>query len=144
MGCDIHSHAEKRNKETGAWEKVHDCFLSDEFHRREYGKDRTDEPFVYRNYNLFAFLAGVRNRIGCVPISFPKGIPDDVSDEVRHSYNLWNYDSHSASYLYLREMLEYNYDEAREYLSEDYFKVIEELKAIGDPDDVRVVFWFDN
>ena len=28
MGCDIHSFAEKRNKETGKWEQVFDALVS--------------------------------------------------------------------------------------------------------------------
>lgn len=32
----------------------------------------------------------------------------------------------------------------REHLSEGYFRVLETLKTLGSPDDVRIVFWFDN
>lgn len=32
----------------------------------------------------------------------------------------------------------------RENLGENYFSVLEELKELGEPDDVRIVFWFDN
>lgn len=32
----------------------------------------------------------------------------------------------------------------REHLSEGYFRVLETLKTLGNPDDVRIVFWFDN
>lgn len=32
----------------------------------------------------------------------------------------------------------------RENLGTDFFKIIEELKLLGEPENVRVVFWFDN
>jgi hypothetical protein len=31
-----------------------------------------------------------------------------------------------------------------DFLSEMFFQHIEDLKTLGDLDDVRVVFWFDN
>ena len=32
----------------------------------------------------------------------------------------------------------------RENLGEMFFTHLEELKALGEPEDVRIVFWFDN
>jgi hypothetical protein len=83
---------------------------------------------------------------------------DDISDD--------NY--HSHSYLTLRELIEFDYDKTfwnrritftgaslakegegtiisyRENLGEFFFTHLEELKQLGDLDDVRIVFWFDN
>lgn len=109
------------------------------------------------------------------PISEPTGIPHDVSEEVRHDYDKWGANAHSASSLTLRQLIEFDYDKEfwnrrvvkqtgpnswtgagtaeegegkvltyRENLGELFFKHLKELKEIGDPDDVRVVFWFDN
>jgi hypothetical protein len=92
------------------------------------------------------------------------GYPYEVYDEV------WDCDNHSHSYLTLRELAEFNYDSMvedrrcmrnnsggsmcepsegemmtyREYLGEGFFTDLEILKTVGELDDVRIVFWFDN
>lgn len=190
MGCDIHSFAEKKNKkkdtwekagnmlilhEEYLWEKVGDVFSLCEYDKKHYQKDFGDNPFDHRSYSVFAFLAGVRNYDCCEPLSEPKGIPNDVSDEIKTEYDSWSCDSHSTSYLTLRELLEFDYDKIfwnrrvtkqtsnncwngasladegegamisyRENLGEFFFTHLEELKSLGDIDDVRIVFWFDN
>ena len=74
MGCDIH--AVFQTKKDGKWE-----FIQDKYERN-------------RHYQLFAVLAGVRNGYGfagittgdaVVPISEPRGFPDDweCEDEVK-------------------------------------------------------------
>lgn len=90
---------------------------------------------------------------------------DTNYDDIRED---WNY--HSHSYLTLKELLQVDYEETfwdrritrgfngasiseegegtmktyREHLGETFFKNIEELKQLGSPEDVRVIFWFDN
>ena len=60
---------------------------------------------------------------------------------------------HSASYLTLRELLEFDYDKViefedyeqdtfRDVLSQWYFVHLSELKKLGEPDEVRIIFWF--
>lgn len=174
MGCDIHSFAEIKNKE-GKWEKVSDHFSLDDWAKEYYNKEKGDSPFDRRDYSVFAFLADVRNYDHCEPISKPTGIPADVSDEVRESYERWSSDAHSASSLTLKQLLDFDYDKKfwnrrvtkqtgpnswngaslaeegegttisyRENLGEMFFKDLEALKELGKPDDVRLVFWFDN
>lgn len=169
MGCDIHSFAERRNKETKKWERVTNHFSLGEFDKRYYKKEKGDYPFYWRSYSMFAFLADVRNYDHCEPLSEPKGLPDDISDEVKEEYGEgWDY--HSASFLTVKELLDFDYDKTfwnrrvykdgngaslaeegegtvvsyRENLGEFFFKHLEELKELGDPEDVRIVFWFDN
>lgn len=83
MGCDIHSYAERRNKQTGKWEQVFNHFSLDDFDKDYYKKEKGDHPFDWRSYPMFAFLAGVRNYDHCEPISEPRGIPKDISESVR-------------------------------------------------------------
>ena len=109
MGCDIHSFAERRNKQTNKWEKVEDAFSLDNYDKERLKKDKGENPFDWRSYSMFAFLAGVRNYDHCEQLSEPKGLPDDISDEVKEEYGEgWDY--HSASFLTAKELLDFDYD----------------------------------
>lgn len=90
-------------------------------------------------------------------------------------YRDWAKDSHSASFLSAKELLEFDYDKEfwnrrvskqigpnswtgaglaeegegkivtyRDNLGEWFFKHLGELAQLGNPEDVRIVFWFDN
>lgn len=154
MGCDIHSFAERRNKETNEWEVVKECVTLSDFYRDWYKKEKGDSPFKWRHYSMFGFLAGVRDQT-IEPISEPRGIPEDMSQEVFNECEYWEFDGHSYSWLLLRELVEFDYDKNctgdgdltesyREMLNDLFFVHLEDLKTLGDLDDVRVVFWFDN
>lgn len=150
MGCDIHSYAEVRHN--GRWRHADGPIVTpiDEW-------ADPSEPFGWRGYNMFGFLAGVRNR-NMPLIREPRGLPDDVSDEVRNEHGgdptLW----HSASWLTLAELLDYDYDQPvssvrweglvtgplRDVLGETFFQHLNDLGKLGAPEDVRVVFWFDS
>lgn len=167
MGCDIHSFAER--KRNGKWEKVGEHFSLGEWEKEYYKKEKNDSPFDWRSYSMFAFLADVRNYDHCEPISEPKGLPKDISDEVKDEYGEgWDY--HSASFLTAKELLDFDYDKVfwnrrvtknnngaslaeegegtnvtyRENLGEFFFTHLKELEELGNPDEVRIVFWFDN
>lgn len=185
MGCDIHSFAER--KRNGKWEKVEEGFIeiSNE-------KEKSNEPFDWRSYTIFAFLAGVRNYDCCEPISEPKGLPDDseflneiYDEDAFYGVATTNKQDieegyHSCSYLTLKELLDFDYEKTfwnrrisrttyrtdgsvsgsngaclaeegegeiityRENLGSNFFKEIEELKTLGEPENVRVVFYFDS
>ena len=155
MGCDIHSYAEK--KVNGKWEKVSDQFSLDEFDKKWYGKEKGDNPFGWQNYSIFAFLAGVRNYDHCTPISEPKGLPDDISDEVKEKADDLDGDGHSHSFLTVKELSDFDYgktffdDSGKEtetysnFLGKQFFDDLEILKNLDEnPENVRIVFWFDN
>ncbi len=100
MGCDIHARAETRKK--GKWEPVGAVF-SDTYNKNV----KSEEPYSGRNYELFAFLADVRNRFGIVPIAENKGWPEDLSDELKKELvEYWESDGHSASWFTLKELCE--------------------------------------
>lgn len=75
MGCDIHLH-----QEIGAWHHYR--------HRS-----------VPRSYQLFAMMAGVRNRDKLTPVAPVRGLPSDASVVTKFDYELWNDDAHNASWL---------------------------------------------
>lgn len=106
MGCDIHNHIEyKRN---GKW------ICGDYFKVNPYNIEDAREPHLElvpfcenRNYGLFSQLAGVRNYYDNRPIAEPKGLPDDLSDDVKKDAEYWGMDGHNHSYLTLKELLDY-------------------------------------
>jgi hypothetical protein len=137
MGCDIHTTIECQTP-SGRWESVPHF-----------------ELFDFRNYNLFAWLAGVRNYTDIQPIAEPRGLPDDVSDQVRAQVEAWGSDGHSVSWLSLKELTGFDYDAAcqppspdaltyREFLGDAYFAELDRLRLLGEQAATRIVFWFDN
>lgn len=148
MGCDIHSHAER--KVDGKWQAMPGIY-----------------PFDWRDYGIFGFLANVRNYSEVQPIAPPRGLPSDVSAETRKDYEGWDGNAHSSSWLSVDELANYDYDQniedrrvmrngdgvitaepgdgermpLREFLGDGFFRDIESLKTAGAE---RVVFWFDN
>jgi len=217
MGCDIHLHYEI--KEGNEWKYI-DWKKDLQSEDKDYYTELSNHPlYVGRNYNLFSILANVRNgygfamcntSAGFAPIDFPRGLPDDISDEVKEEAEIWGVDAHSHSWLYLQELLEYGWDirtvtligvvNKREYIEfkkngrpsswsgevsgkfvknisnsemedllssdektkthyytqvcwdcsyreavgESWFKTLDELSKLGDPNNIRLVFWFDN
>lgn len=190
MGADIHSFAEVRTN--NKWVRVEEPKFDDSF-------DKTTAPFSWRSYSMFAFLAGVRNYSHCTPISEPKGLPVDSEwlnspSEYSYSYNPMSgetiseneretnkseiYDNgnyHSLSWLTLKELLDFDYEQKfwdrriskqvspngwsgaelaedgegkvvsyREFLGKGFFIELDVLKTLGSPNDVRIIFWFDN
>lgn len=184
MGCDIHSFAER--KRNGKWEKVEEGFIElSQFAKDWQKKEKGNEPFDWRSYSMFAFLAGVRNYDCCEPISEPKGLPDDseylnsiYDEDAFYGVSTTNKQDieecyHSCSYLTLKELLDFDYTKTfwnrrvtkqtspnswngaslaeegegeivsyRDNLGEGFFKELEELKTLGEPENVRVVFYF--
>lgn len=63
-----------------------------------------------RDYRLFSILADVRNGYGFVPISDPKGVPDDASKEYKAEVKGWGYDGHSHSHFTLKELKDYDWN----------------------------------
>ena len=102
MGCDIHLYVERKVPAIG-WVSLGE-----------------PEALGGRNYNVFSVLANVRNGYGFAgvptgsgykPISEPRGLPDDVTEEVKAASDRWDCDGHSHSWLTLREILEYDYSQ---------------------------------
>lgn len=148
MGCDIHVYCEKRGKD-GKW----------------FGWD-SDGLLGHRSYAVFGFLADVRNYSGIIPISPPRGVPDDSSE---YTKNDWRdrCGAHSPSWLTIEELLAFDYDAKcedrrvtrngdggctcepgegrlmtyREFLGYQFFIDLNQLRWDGVE---RIVFWFDS
>jgi hypothetical protein len=140
VGCDIEMHAERKQSD-GSWVVI--------------PLQLTDPSWRY--YRAFAALADVRNPGNVVPISIPRGIPDDspLAEGTRNkepgNFNSDNafYDSHSHTWLLLREVFDYDWnawgitgiDDGPPLFVCDLQKQFTEPE---DRDNVRLVFWFDN
>lgn len=171
MGCDIHSCIEHKQPD-GSWKQVTDVIPLDDFDKRTQEKERGDSPFDWRAYGMFGFLADVRNYSHVPTVAEPKhAIPEDTSQEVKEAYEFWSGDAHTATWLTVRQLSEFDYDQIfwnrrvtkngdgaaladegegehlsiREFLGDAFFEHLKVLQDIDkNPDDVRVVFWFDN
>jgi len=174
VGTDIHMWVEARDNEDAPWRLVvpeHSCL---DCFGEELGADytppircpwcddtRAQSSHIPRDNDLFARLAGVRNRnyAGGHPrasysdvISNPRGFPDDLSEGLRahlSACELWvdGYapalldwpGDHSASWITLREAIE--------YITIDTTWRGEFLAAcckLGSPTNVRLIFNFDS
>lgn len=116
MGCDIHLFVEKRVK--GKWVTA-DKWETDKDDDPPRKHVPYDASFYHdRNYNLFAILADVRNGRGFAgiktgegfePIEAPRGLPDDVCDELRAESEQWGSDGHSHSHFTVAELMAYDW-----------------------------------
>lgn len=119
MGTDITMFAEVRKNKK--WTKVESVFKNPWYREDrvidEWNRPYTDRPYDGRNYDLFAILADVRNGTGFAgcrtsygfnPIGTPKGLPEDITDEVKEL--LWN-DGYANSYYTLKELKDYDWDQ---------------------------------
>lgn len=152
MGCDIHIFPEYQ-VDGGAWQSHPDISIEVE------GKGTPDEytyisydSGVYRDYELFAALAGVRGRGPAA-----KGIPTSISPLVAQVLEQWDCDAHSHSFMSLKafqKILEKNNYETEDM---EMFKSCERLTMeLSQIDQIlldcskgseikwRVVFFFDN
>ena len=149
MGCDIHCFVEK--KIDGKWEQISgfknayynediECFKTDAF-------KYATSPVEHRNYSMFAILAGVRNRKEhpVKPISEPKGLPTDISDDVDAELAIWEGERHSCSWLTIKEISNYNGNkEGAKYLFGEALEQLKERCNNKNLKDVRIIFCFDN
>jgi hypothetical protein len=140
MGCDIHLFVEVKVNE-----KWH-CY---------------NHPNVYRCYDLFAKMAGVRGEE--TPIATPRGLPSDVTEIVAFASQDYGVDGHSHSYLTSTEIQELEawaeawcekycpgqtfwFNKQFGFLFGNsfsgYFKYPNEYPNLIN--DFRFVFWFDN
>jgi len=89
-----------------------------------------------RNYYLFSMLANVRNGDMFEPISEPKGLPEDISDELYDYYYKGNLGDHSYSYLNAKELKDYFERTKNKIATEEGYVNIQnykEFKLNGEP-----------
>lgn len=100
MGCDIHLYVEI--KENGKWK--HGQKKEDKYNEGFFDVPYEQKLFTDRNYTLFAFLANVRNYGYIKPICESKGLPLDISKDLKIISESWGEDGHSHSFFTLEEL----------------------------------------
>jgi hypothetical protein len=140
MGCDIYVHTEV--KINGKWEHV-------------------GNPPILRDYELFAKMAGVRQREPRIdPIAEPRGVPEDASFLTK--FDLQRDPGHSASWLsgeeidaldeWYRNIWTKRNPNQHHYIEKEFgflFGNGWNVKAFTEDnppgvEDARWIFWFDN
>lgn len=105
MGCDIHLYPEHRVD--GDWKYLY------KEEKRKYGGDYEWNENFYgyegRNYSLFGILAGVRRKDLPQIVPELRGLPKDLSPEVKKEADDWYGDAHSSHWLTLRELVEFDW-----------------------------------
>lgn len=160
MGCDIHLFGEKKvtKKWYRFWKKSLWVSVDKYTPNPDYGSDPYEPKLkiayadrIYtggRSYNIFCALAGVRSwHFSDSPriISEPKGMPNDCCPEIKEECKRWGSDGHSHSWLTLRELQEFDWSEYGTTCDKFREEVIPKLqKHSKNPENVRIVFWFDN
>jgi hypothetical protein len=141
LGCDIHFYVEK---------KVNDAWQPVQGPNPYFGKYHGEPKMKYhnwaywgRNYSLFELLADVRRDGEFKALAEPRDLPEDVSDIIAKEAD--NVDWHSHSYFMLPELLKAcsKISDVSPEFAQDTLPVLERISE-GDPESIRVVFWFDN
>ncbi len=157
MGCDIHLFIEHwsnkpdkfpfRRKSSMRDRNISEILNIDLEYRWVGESDFSDYDFN-RSYYIFSILANVRNNpSNIIPISEPRGIPEDASDSYLFVSEDYGNDGHSHSYFLLSELLEVDWFGLYgvDVLSGSFGNLLERLKSIKeDPKNIRLVFFFDN
>ena len=138
MGCDIHMFIEYKKPSDTEWKDGN-------LYKRVSDEDTFEAITLKsesRNYELFAALANVRGDGG---ICDPRGLPNDISKRAFITVGSWGHDAHSTSYFTLAELIEHlsNYPILQNLVDElNYHKRV--IDYFIEPDNLRVIFWFDN
>lgn len=135
------------------------------------GEEFAAAPFNWQSDVMATLFAGIRNYgQGITPIAMGRGLPADICAaslrEVEDAWNSIDFDKPmslpdslqhmaSCSWLSAAELLAVDYDvmisdrtnpsvqrPLREHLGSMYFTHLEQLKALGEPDCVRLLFLF--
>jgi len=142
MGTDIHCQVEYRID--GKWHWLYAELP--EFIRTEVAQ--VNAMKLDRNYYLFEVLADVRGAGEIVPISKPRGLPEDISPELKVAHkNNWLLGDHSYSWVTGRELADYDWDTTKGGVGfHDWWK-LSHLAMVSHrftSENVRIVFGFDS
>jgi hypothetical protein len=174
MGTDIHCFVEKKMYRSGIfetnrtgkwisidkWTKSYLAILYPEENSPVWEVDWRDMVFKERNYDLFAILANQRNSINMPNISEPRGLPEDVTPEIR--LQIINSECHTMTWFTIEELLAYNWNQVFHYEDETmngekimesinyaecgklFLEALNRLIGRNNPSEIRLIIAFDN
>lgn len=144
MGCDIHLYSE--TKVNGKW--LADLAATYTPASDDDGPEMNASYDEGRNYGLFGLLNSVR--YDCEDPFPDQGMPDDASEEITVINKQWDSDGHSHNHIMVSNLKE----KAAEllittgtdanYLCNALAGLIAGLPKSINPEEQRIVFWFDN
>lgn len=110
MGCDIHVMVEARNFPIGTdeWSNVDNWRYEPQRLAAENYQPQLFVKSIYnwRSYELFSFLAGVRNYGMNPSFGFDRGFPEDADSVTKNEFDAWGGDAHTPGYATLAELKE--------------------------------------
>ncbi len=125
MGCDVHFNTEV--KENGKWRLNTDRIFPNPYYEKNAKKDNTLSYNKFettspgpRNYDWFSILADVRNGFGFAGvetgegfsvIANPRGLPEDVCEEIKNEVDVWGCDLHSITHLSIEDFDEFDWNQ---------------------------------
>ena len=124
MGCNIHGYVEvKQGDRWHPW---------------------LTEPYLDRDYHVFAKLANVTNYGEIEPISEPRGFPEDISYEMDELHEKMDGDAHSLSWVTAQELLLGLATIEIDIEWHVFIDLVKVLIRFFGIDNIRFVFFFDN
>lgn len=155
MGCDIHAWIEVKN-EDGTWSGVEQPYIS-----RSYGLFG-----LLANVRNYSHVPSIAESKG-VPVDASEEYRNSVEywdgDGHSHSYltleELLNYNYNQVFWnrrvtkqiapnywngASLAEEGEGTHEVVKAFIGENFFKILDQMKSLGSPDNVRLCFFFDN
>lgn len=110
--------------------------------------------YVGRNYELFGALAPSGRRLGDPPLIGERGVPEDATPEFKRLVEQWGGDAHTHSWLDFNDVCAVLVYEVEMFLSASgdhthefrtqVVGLMAKISAKQGPENVRVVFFFDN
>lgn len=161
MGCDIYSVAQVQD-DYGNWNFVNPGFPGWDENTTTY------EPFNWRHYGMYGFIANVHNYSFVPVLAGARGYPPDLSECDDYINDHW-LGEHSHSWLLVSELAEFDYNQTfenrrtmrngdgradtgpgngeittyREFLGKNFFRDLGILKSLNpDHNKIRIVFGF--
>jgi hypothetical protein len=106
------------------------------------GNKIIDSFFNGRDYELFGHLAGVRGQVD--PITGPRGVPNDMSEELNKQFHPYS-GQVPASWYTLKELQSFQVLKTIRFKTfQKTLREMEKLLSPGqDSNEVRAIFWFD-
>jgi hypothetical protein len=104
----MHAFLERKNNK-GKWESLDKWSYQDVDGKRQYYISKYDSTF-YGDDNEFSMLFGGRKDEDNSPIIELRGLPDDISWQVKNCYSHWKNDAHSPSWFLLSELKDFDWE----------------------------------